>query len=340
MLIILEGPDLAGKTTLAERLITYLSAKFPRDRVQLIHRGPPSRHPLDEYAVPLLDYQPGQGLHLVIDRWHWGELVYPPIMNRPTKMTRWLFNYIEMLVIQRGGFTVHITADDRELLRRFDARGDDMQRREDLPLIANTFRRIALETGYSGWTYEAHSPDYIVDRARDRELRALTHSQFVTPVSMATYPRVLLVGDRRNCQGAHCDHRTRHLTTGTAFMPYPATSGDFLLRALDATFFDFGQLALANAADVDAPRKIWREYNYPRVVALGRKAHLALESVDVPHAVAPHPQFVRRFHHAAIAEYGRLIQELVGTERNELAWRPHSQPKTDAASTLVSSNMS
>lgn len=85
MLIILEGPDGAGKSTLAQELAAHLG-RTTSDKVEVWHRGAPTHHPLEEYLLPLLSYRPGTGHHLILDRWHWGEAVYPKILNRPTQL--------------------------------------------------------------------------------------------------------------------------------------------------------------------------------------------------------------------------------------------------------------
>ena len=49
MLIIVEGPDGAGKTTLVAALATALRASSDSASVDVLHRGPPVAHPLLEY---------------------------------------------------------------------------------------------------------------------------------------------------------------------------------------------------------------------------------------------------------------------------------------------------
>jgi hypothetical protein len=132
---------------------------------------------------------------------------------------------------------------------------------------------------------------------------------------------VLIVGELRNCDGVDCDHSVHHHTTGTAFMPYPATSGSYLLGALLTTPL-LPRATLANACDVDDPVALHYALGNPDVIALGRAAHLRLADAGISHATVPHPQFVRRFHHRESERYGKLIESLVGTRENQLSWRP------------------
>lgn len=341
MLIILEGPDGVGKTTLAERLVTYLCAKFPSDRVELIHRGPPTMHPLDEYAVPLLDYHPGTGRHLVLDRWHWGERIYPKYLARRSKMTSDIFTYIEMLIVQKGGFVVNLRHPLERLLERVSQRGDDLIRPEWLEAISWDYRTLGHQslTGVSGLHDESPTVDTIVDYARRLERDATPLAALTTPVTTTRHgASMILLGDVRNCLGGRkCTHKMcLHPANGTAFMPYPATSGAYLLRALQIKRGD--RIVIANAADDDMPSLIWDKYDRPPIVALGAVAHKTLKINGLRHAVAPHPQFVRRFHYVADVEYGQLIRSLAdGDERNELKWRPTpSRERTVGLSTHTS----
>lgn len=171
MLIILEGPDGAGKTTLAERLVTYIAAKFPHDHVDLLHKGPPTQHPLDEYAVPLLGYRPGGSMHLVLDRWHWGEVIYPKYLARETRMTPEIFTYIEMLIVQKGGVVVNVQHPVDELLMRVSQRGDDLVKPEWLEAISWDYRTLGHQslTG-AELDFTPYTVDPIVDYARKFEI--------------------------------------------------------------------------------------------------------------------------------------------------------------------------
>ena len=318
MLIILEGPDGAGKTTLAERLVTQLAVKYPRDQVELIHRGPPTRaHPLDEYVVPLLDYRPGGGRHLVLDRWHWGERVYPLTRNRQTKMDDAVFRYVEAFIHGRGGVTYHMNAPFSVIAGRLLTRGEDVDLNE-LMAEWQLFKEVAA-VSLTGTTRVNRTPDGVIWHAEGRERRATLRDEFVTLVGNHNC-EVLVVGDVRGCDGVDCKHGVTHSGAGTAFMPYPATSGHFLMGAFDGV--SLHEWAFANACDVDDPALLWKELDYPSVITLGVNACRKFDRLKIRHAAAPHPQFIRRFHHRAVAEYGKLIRSLVGTERNELKWRP------------------
>lgn len=321
MLIILEGADCAGKSTTAADIAHRLRVEDPDCEITILHKGPPTLHPLDEYVTPLLTYRPDFAQHIICDRWHWGEMVYPAVMNRKTKMDDAIFDYIELFILSRGGITVLLDRPLRLLQHRIAERGDDYVHIGQLDEIKASFRSLRTRSTTGGFfVVDEPTPDSIIALARGMELRAVKPEKFITPVGHWT-PEVMFLGDTRNCRGGElCHHRgQRHPALGTAFMPYAATSGHFLFSSLvRAPKYS----AFANACDVDDVVSLWNEYSRPEIVALGVTADHYLNQLSIRHAAAPHPQLVRRFHHSAMSAYGTLLVELIGTERNELKWRP------------------
>src|SRR5690606_40757215 len=104
MLCILEGPDGSGKSSLAERLIQRIleTPRYAEDVVDYAHKKRPTEDSLlAEYLRPLADYEPGRHRHLILDRWHLGELVYPEMTDRQTLATAAEFTYLEMFLRSR-----------------------------------------------------------------------------------------------------------------------------------------------------------------------------------------------------------------------------------------------
>lgn len=328
MLILIEGPDCAGKTTLANDVIVTLRKIYPHDRIELLHRGPPTRHPLDEYVTPLLDYRPNQRRHIVCDRWHWGEAVYPHVMGRTTQQDDGVFNYIEMFLASRGALVVPVIPSVSEIRDCIERRGDSVVQPSQALLLVRGFQVVLGRSMLPvlGSTY-AHS---VIQTAQYFEGRVPTQ-RFVTPVG-SWDSQVVLVGDKRNCRGDPCRHSPSHSRLGTAFMPYPATSGHYLFNALGDRVRD---ALLVNACE--EPQAL-NHVDHLAIVALGANAHRKLRQLNVPHATVPHPQYIRRFHHRAGDLYRQLILDVIGTERNELKWRPSSLAVTASTSTPASSS--
>jgi hypothetical protein len=343
MLIILEGPDGAGKSTLALELVKKIAARRPRDGVDAVHVGPPTRHPINEYLRPLRTYRPGANQHLILDRWHWGEAIYPQIRGRKTELDDAGWWSIEAYLRRLGAVVVHCERESRrEYLnvyreRAIDGTPDAWQVRH-LDQIRFEFDRVAFR---SHLTTHYHRPSYPIDdiigiaQRLDDAYANLRH--YVTYLG-PRIPRVLLVGDVRH----NPDHLPEH-ALDPAFLPFRATSGHFLLNALHDVSANSQKnqglrgFGLVNACDVDNVAALWNELRNPRVVALGRNAHTRLAKLDVPHGVVPHPQYVRRFHSKSRSTYGRLIHRVIATGEDSGKWPNSSTDSPDVRSTPKSS---
>jgi hypothetical protein len=316
MLIILEGPDLAGKSTLAGLVTVQLASRYRGSRVELLHRSPPKQHPLDEYVTPLLGYDPRGDTHIVCDRWHIGESIYPIVKNRPSAMSPGVKTYVDKFLESRGAMVMVINPEREVLLKRLSDRGDPLVTEVELIQLNDLFATVTerLER------YVTFTPTVDTVLAS-----AVGTAKRVTPTPWVTYvgprvPSILLVGDERNCRGEDCEHdRPRHSPLGPAFMPYPATSGAFLMNAVKSVMNDFG---VANACDVDDILGMWRELYQPRVVALGVKASEKLHDLGIPHGTVPHPKFIRRFYHRKGMRYAAQIAVVAESQEDAISWRP------------------
>lgn len=304
MLIILEGPDCTGKSTLATFIRTALEEFIPHQQIEMLHAGPPTRHPLDEYELPLFAYQPGTR-SVVVDRWHWGERVYPAVLRRSSRMNDAVWLHLELFMQSRGALVMHLTASTTELRLRIRLRGDELITPDMMHAIRagfmdcetraiNRFMRTSImrpefNNNPGRMLQKARS---IIRTAQALEVDCRALSNFVTYVGPPT-PDVLLLGDVR---GAPVPAR---LIDGPAFMPYSASSL-YLMQALvqvrRKTTRTFG---IANACDVDDPHELRHALMQPRIVALGENA-----SRKFPKAPkVRHPQYWNRFHHSAMDAY-------------------------------------
>lgn len=317
MLIILEGPDCAGKTTLADRLEELIRKRYPStDEVLRLTSGPPTSHPLDEYVVPLLGYRPMSGTHVICDRLHWGERVYPKIFNRPSTMDLGVFYHTEAFLQSRGAYVIHALPSVDTLTSRMAIRGDDLVKPGQLAAIRAGFVRVMHETTLPFTTIdesrdEADVVDVVLERARLVEIGARPLNSFTTYVG-PSHPFRLLLGDIRGpaFQGDNPIDKIR-----PAFMPYRSMSGDYLWKALTHNEPDLGSMighiGVANACDVDDPYELWYALGKPPTVTLGKNAARAFIG---GHEV-PHPQYIRRFFHNRIGDYNTVL-----TSREPVSW--------------------
>lgn len=305
MLILVEGSDCVRKSTLVSLLAKRVAQLHPGDQVNVWHAGPPTQHPLDEYVLPLLDYRPLAGRHIICDRWHLGEAVYPAIFNRPSKFDPAVQAYTELFLRSRGAVLVHVDADASDVEACIESRGDELVDPSQASVIIQEFRSRAsvslLPTlVVPGFQVSEEHVNGILQRAitLDHVTRGL--SGFTTYVGSRA-PTRLLVGDVRH---GHLRGDTTDLRP--AFMPYGATSGHYLLGQLIRKYGyqSLRNVGIANACDDDDHETLWTLLRKPTTVALGRKAQKRTPWASVK---AAHPQFRRRFHHGDGADYAREI---------------------------------
>lgn len=318
MLILIDGSDCSGKTTLAGRLLDRMRSTDPTASVTYHHAGPPTEHPLDEYVEPLLGYRPGTGQHVVCDRWHVGESVYPTVVGRPSELTDGVRTYVEQFLRSRGALLAYCTASPRHLTACGDARGDAAAeiarvgptvRAFDAAVATSLLPHVAVDVTDPDDRGYDRVVETIVDAARRSDVAARRLAPFVTYVGPPR-PALLLVGDRRGVPSTElADHGD-----WPAFVPRSGTSGTYLLDTLTSTRLtvrehglQLGDVGLVNACDVDDVRACWEALGRPTTVGMGVNARRALRAADVPHRSAVHPQFQRRFLHHSRATYLRQL---------------------------------
>lgn len=120
VIIIIEGVDGTGKSTFARRLAEERG-------VELWHRGAPTAHNwLEEYVLPLTEG--GKTKDVVIDRWHFGEMVWPQVMGRRSLFAGLeAFNQCNSILGALGAKMIYVKRDHRGIRKTLAARGESSQ---------------------------------------------------------------------------------------------------------------------------------------------------------------------------------------------------------------------
>lgn len=309
MIIVLEGPDLAGKSTLARALADVTD-------LEVIHRGPPTQHPLYEY-------EPAGKWTGICDRWHLGETVYGPLLRGESKLDDAQLWHVAAYLRARGAIVVLLMTPLETILDRYAQRGDSLIKYDDLVRIYDRYNAY-VGTHFRDITIMGNDPSLYATFIHNAAHTAWMESAVLRETyGLRTYvgprhPKVLFVGDKR--------HHGDDSEFDSAFVPLPDTSGHFLMSALRRNPLSFGLheagFMNANECSGDEFYHAWSILGRPVTVALGANAHNKLEHVRIPHGAAPHPQFVRRFHHHAHYEYGELVLEALYTQTDRRNWRP------------------
>jgi len=187
MLIVLEGVDGAGKTTLTQRIMSTLPAETLR-----LHSGPLKGDPLKEYLWRLRAYQPDSYQNIICDRWHVGELIYGPLFRGQSKLTPEMLTYIEMFLDKLGAYKLVVTADLMTIRQRLTDRGENLLATNDVGMVWDFYNEYAHE---HSWQLVGSDEVMSSITSRARALRAgarqlMPYHSYVGP----TNPRFLVLG--------------------------------------------------------------------------------------------------------------------------------------------------
>jgi hypothetical protein len=263
MLVLIEGIDRTGKSTLAERLRDFTGGT-------VMHFSKPETHPLYEYTASLATFAPASST-VILDRGHVGESVWPWVFDRPSLMDEAMRRWLNMFYMSRGAVLVHAIRDvNAKTAAEYEAAGEPIHLLGDISYASNLFTQAVSDSGLPVWQYEHGGwPGAALHEAARRaiiagELLDITPRWVGSPA-----PRLLVVGG--------WDERA------LPFMPYEATDGHLLMDELGP----WRQAALVNAIRPDRTgpeplRELWFALGKPKVVALGGQAADIVKEKGIP----------------------------------------------------------
>lgn len=295
MIVLLEGADGTGKTTLAQQLKQAYGLKY-------LHFGVPDEHPMDYWFKTLSEIcEP-----TVIDRLHLSEEAYGPVFRDGSQLTPLQFWLIEGWLYARATLLV-MCSTSWERMKDNQAKVEGPYHDERQTQVVENFMGLAAKTSLPLLIhdYAASTSRLLVNASIPNFVRWADKIKWDEMGVGALRPSVWLVGDQPNPRGATKEH-LRHL-------PFLSTSGEYLRRALTYTgLADWSLIHLSNARDrageANDLHAKWEELGTPPVVALGNVASKELTTAEVPHQKVPHPQWWRRFKHHSVEQYGEEIR--------------------------------
>jgi len=122
MIIILEGCDKTGKTTLANKL-------FERTDFKMYKSSQPKKPPYEEY-MEMLDIIGKEDA--IIDRFHLGEMVYGPIYRGKSNLTNIQFKYIEDRLKKLKTVVIYCSDDSTKIAKRFKKDKEEFTKEQDI----------------------------------------------------------------------------------------------------------------------------------------------------------------------------------------------------------------
>lgn len=296
MFILLTGPEKAGKTTLAAKL---LAAEC---RLHVVHARMRRPGEVDgrEY-LHLVKLGACSRALVVVDRGWPDEFVYTRLLGRRSLMPSAAWNeWCLGEPARQVGVTALVLPTERL------APLDDSDFQLSWEVESTAFREYALRNRYL--VVDPRDPgavDLVLSRARERELDPV--AQLLPAYCGSPLPQVVLVGEARN-------ERSRY---PLAWAPMTTPTFAPLAEALAGL-----QVGRTNAADLQLSLVAQLVRDAPVVVALGRTAREAVRWVGRDAVVtAPHPAAVTRW-----GRYSRVRESYADAVRRQV---------DDALSSLV-----
>lgn len=147
MLIIIEGVDGTGKSTLAQGL------KALTGDVLQLHAAQPVGTWDEEYVQPLTQYvptgkhePPSSPSHVICDRWHWGELIYGPLYRGQSIVGPEEWMYVDSMLNAKGAIVVFLRNKKEDILQRWKDRGEDFAKAEHLDQLMSSYEYVAANS--------------------------------------------------------------------------------------------------------------------------------------------------------------------------------------------------
>lgn len=292
MLIVIEGPDKTGKTTLAKAVAERLGFKY-------VHFSAPKGNPADEYIDFLLNLKEPT----VCDRFHLGEFVYGPIFRGKAGITDLELVTIERLMRLKQTIIVHAITNMALANERLDhsTQHEAVNKPQNL-LAAEGFAKVVPLTN-AGPVLKYNGVSMTNLKAALDMLKMMSASwvptDAYTGIGTIHGSKLVFVGESVNknvtWRGLPFDH---------------GSASQFLLDTFKAAGVPEKAVYICNADTFTFEEALNLNAASARFIALGKKAHDKLTTLCVPHATLPHPQFVKRFQYHKKGEYVNAFKDI------------------------------
>lgn len=280
MIIILEGENKCGKTTLANHLVEKHGFNY-------VKCSQPKGDPYVEYMEILKNISGDT----VIDRFLYGETVYGPIYRGKSMIDDHKMRNIELKTMTMNACLIYCHDKAENIAKRFDAEKEEFavktKIRKALKLYEKTINKAILPVVFHQMMtphdlYKTKKIDKLVKRMKDME-----REKYISVIGNTFNPGYIFVGEKRN-------DRQSYKQVGQPFDFGP--SSRFLFEKLKKAKVDLRKCAFVNADSHEmASFIVFRAKKTTRIIALGKKADETLNIIGLKHDKLNHPQFENRF---------------------------------------------
>lgn len=304
-MIIIEGPNNSGKTTLAKKLARILNYHH-------VHEGPPPQNiePLKYYAEKALT----RSLRTVLDRFHLGNCVYPHLKPGRKPFKTWEQHLIERILLAKGALLLCCSANIDFLRKKHDELNENFikkdQIQQEIKLFETTIQKTILPMISMPLYHNNRFIEYVLSFYDSLCRRSAAMSSYECSGNIYG-GKIMLVGNQYG-DGSYIG------TSRKQAFAYHSNSSAYLHQVLELTKLNQQDFYITNAIktsnDFVNKEMVHNENAAIKpgiVIALGKKAADLLKRCNIRHELIPHPQYYLRFKHDKILEYAKLIKEKV-----------------------------
>lgn len=334
MIIILEGENKTGKSTLAKYIVDHYD-------FDVIKCSQPKGDPYVEY-MSILKQIEKSGRNTVIDRFAYGEFVYGPIYRGKSSLTKTQLRNIELKAISLNAHLIYCHDAVKNIKRRFLTEGEEFASTKHIAktlqlfnevmheaIVPITYHRMQtkddltseIETSDVGVHATAVVIEYKQLKKKDKRKRILLDNlinhlghwdnqpRLKSAVGDQHTPWCVLVGEQANLRLKPEYKRFRQAFDF-------GVSAEYLFGELSRADVPVGRVMIMNS-DSKELKAIPDEFT---VIALGKVASKRLAKLDRDHYVLNHPSYERRFHgrkHRLAEIIGDILHGDYDTDQDE-----------------------
>ncbi len=297
-MVIIEGCDAVGKSTLAKWLAKELGYDYFKD----------SFHKLGtKYYIGNALKKP---FNIVSDRFHLGEYVYPTVkQDGRVPMPVWHQLMVERILLTKTTVLILCETDIETIWHNFDTRGEDFITKEQAVDVVRLFNErfdVSILPKIK-FNYKLNDQNDLLKFIKSNFQRYINGSLIADQMESTgetNSPDVMLVGEGYNARKIGKAPRAfSHLSASSAYLHEALANNQdvsyYITNAGKTGDPIENKILLLDEIDRVGPKKI---------IALGNVASKLLKQLNIDHETTVHPSYQRRFKHSQINEYSKTLR--------------------------------